>query len=150
MFYILAPRNQGRQPEDGMAKRQEWTGIHRMNDPATGEELANTVSIAIGEDEVAMEIGAALDPAIRARVLFRDPGAARRERHIEFVKRRVILNARKQRGDFAVPKPTGQELKRRSTMIPCPDCDGWGELERDGRLTLCPRCNGERMVKTAY
>lgn len=133
-----------------MAKRSGRIGVHRVTNLATGEELVNTIHTETSDDGVEMEIGAGIDPTVRTRVRFRDREALQRERLIEDAKRNVNRAAGKRRGDYAVPKPDGIELHERYTMIPCPSCEGWGEMEIDGCVVRCPHCHGDRMIESAY
>lgn len=130
--------------DDNHADDNVLIGTSRMRNSASGEELWNTWRRQITETSLDLEIGSTLDPTVMQTIHTVSPDVIRHNRQVENIMRQVERRAKRNRGDYAVPKPTTRSNNLGMTV--CPDCEGSGELVIDDKNQTCPRCHGKKFI----
>lgn len=69
----------------------------------------------------------------------------RRRRASVFQRRRHFTST--ERGDSGVFTNPAFHSKQELSKIECPDCDGEGDLEVNGRVIACPSCGGHGDIR---
>lgn len=121
-----------------MGAPRRYIGTSHLFNIRADREFVNGLDIRISEHGVETAISTPFEPG-RRRVVKVGPKEGKVIRELLVAMEQEVLRARRQAGEFAIPKPKG---KRRTALASaCDVCGGRGGNEdADGNWIECQRC----------
>lgn len=123
-----------------MGAPRRYIGTSHLFNIRADREFVNGLDIRISEHGVETAISTPIEPG-RRRVVKVGPKEGRVIRELLVAMEQEVLRARRQAGEFAIPKPKGK--RRTEPALVCDVCSGLGGNEdEDGNWVSCPDCTG--------
>lgn len=125
-----------------MAKDRDrrYIGTSHLFNVSTNHEFVNGLDIRDDGDDVSVAINSAIEPE-RRRVFNRQGRAAAGIRDLIREMEQESLRARRQAGEFAIPKKRREPPTEQPAV--CPACGGRrGNEDEDGNWVECEACGG--------
>lgn len=119
-------------------KRHRYVGTSRMFSINSNSEFSNSLDIDLSDENVDIKVRSLIEPE-RAVSVSGDRATARALRNLLLTMERETLRARRQAGEFAIPKPKARR-KPRAIQV-CMTCNGYGgNADDENNWKECPDC----------
>lgn len=128
--------------DDAVATRRDrrYVGTSHLFNMASNHEFVSGLDVRLRGDTVEAAISSAIEPNRKA-VLSVEGLSGRGIRDLLSLMEREAYRARRQAGEFAIPKPKPKRSKPEPAI--CPGCGGRGGNEdEDGNWVTCEACGG--------